>query len=194
MIDSGRDYWFGLYKLNATANGATEWYDGNPSNYTNWDDAAGEPNENTICIRYTRFGFKDRSCWAKFYFTCKKPAGNFCAIYLLRTSLGVFTLFYCVGLFRQLPEWHYRLTPDRGQFHLCLLRTVKQDMFYILNLSTFLFKWRGLSFKLYPILWFLSASLYLSKRGAYWDRLCRDVVGRWLVGCHARAPWPNGAS
>ena len=28
---------------------------------------------------------------------------------------------------------------------------------------------------------FLSASLYLSKRGAYWDRLYRDVVGRWLV-------------
>jgi len=26
----------------------------------------------------------------------------------------------------------------------------------------------------------LSASLYFSKRGAYWDRLCRDVVGRWL--------------
>ena len=26
-----------------------------------------------------------------------------------------------------------------------------------------------------------SASLYFSKRGAYWDRLCRDVVGRWLV-------------
>ena len=28
--------------------------------------------------------------------------------------------------------------------------------------------------------YFLSASLYFSKRGAYWDRLCRDVVGRWL--------------
>jgi len=41
---------------------------------------------------------------------------------------------------------------------------------------------------------FLSASLYFSKRGSYWDRLCRDVVGRWLVGCHARALWPNGAS
>ena len=27
---------------------------------------------------------------------------------------------------------------------------------------------------------FLSASLYVSKRGAYWDRLCRDVVGHWL--------------
>ena len=40
----------------------------------------------------------------------------------------------------------------------------------------------------------LSASLYVSKRGAYWDRLYRDVVGRWLVGCHARALWPNGAS
>ena len=31
---------------------------------------------------------------------------------------------------------------------------------------------------------FLSTSLFVSKRGAYWDRLCRDVVGRlvgWLV-------------
>ena len=28
----------------------------------------------------------------------------------------------------------------------------------------------------------LSASLYFRKRGAYWDRLCRDVVGHWLVG------------
>ena len=27
---------------------------------------------------------------------------------------------------------------------------------------------------------FLSASLYFSKRGTYWDRLCRDVVVRWL--------------
>ena len=46
---------------------------------------------------------------------------------------------------------------------------------------------------------FLSASLYVSKRGAYWDRLCRDVVGWliigcWLFGCHAHALWPNGAS
>ena len=40
----------------------------------------------------------------------------------------------------------------------------------------------------------LSASLYVSKRGAYWDRLCRDVVGWLVVGCHARALWPNGAS
>jgi len=50
-------------------------------------------------------------------------------------------------------------------------------------------------FALLRLVGFLSASLYFSKRGAYWDRLCRDVVGRWsLVGCHARALWPNGAS
>ena len=34
---------------------------------------------------------------------------------------------------------------------------------------------------------FLSASFYVSKRGAYWDRLCRDIVGRWLVGWLSRA-------
>ena len=43
------------------------------------------------------------------------------------------------------------------------------------------------------LLQLLSASLYVSKRGVY--RLCRDVVGCWsLVGCHAHALWPNGAS
>ena len=36
--------------------------------------------------------------------------------------------------------------------------------------------WRG-----HYIHSFLSASLYFSKWVAYWDRLCRDVVGRWLV-------------
>jgi len=30
---------------------------------------------------------------------------------------------------------------------------------------------------------FLSASLYFSKRGTYWDRLCRDVVGRLSRAC-----------
>ena len=34
-------------------------------------------------------------------------------------------------------------------------------------------------YKIYVVS-FLSASVYFSKRGAYWDRLCRDVVGRWL--------------
>ena len=36
-----------------------------------------------------------------------------------------------------------------------------------------------LNFFNFFLLSFLSASLYFSKRGAYWDRLCRDVVG-WL--------------
>jgi len=33
------------------------------------------------------------------------------------------------------------------------------------------------------LLLLLSASLYVSKRGAYWDRLCRDVVGRLSRAC-----------
>ena len=41
---------------------------------------------------------------------------------------------------------------------------------------------------MFTLIFFLSASLYFSKRGAYWDRLCRDVVGRWsLVGWLSRA-------
>jgi len=71
-------YWFGLYKLTATRKGDTEWYDGNPSPYRDWVD--GEPNEWTVCIRYTKEGFKDRECWRLFHYTCKKPAGNLVVI------------------------------------------------------------------------------------------------------------------
>jgi len=39
---------------------------------------------------------------------------------------------------------------------------------------------------------FLSASLYVSKRGAYWDRLCRDVVG-WLVVGWSLVGWLSRA-
>ena len=37
------------------------------------------------------------------------------------------------------------------------------------------------SLELHILIRFLSASLYVSKRGAYWDRLCRDVDGRWSL-------------
>jgi len=37
-----------------------------------------------------------------------------------------------------------------------------------------------MSLNIYYYLLLLSASLYVCKRGAYFDRLCRDVVGRWL--------------
>ena len=86
------DYWFGLYKLTATAAGTTEWYDGNPSTYRNW--AGGEPNEATICIRYTEDGFKDRPCDQEFYYTCKKPAGNFHVNYLLRQRVSVYHFLF----------------------------------------------------------------------------------------------------
>jgi len=74
-ILNSRDYWFGLYKLTPTELGVTQWYDGNPSGYRNW--AGSEPNEDTECIRYTKDGFKDRPCDRDYYYTCKKPAGNF---------------------------------------------------------------------------------------------------------------------
>jgi len=53
-----------------------------------------------------------------------------------------------------------------------------------------------------PLRWllFLSASLYVSKsllKEALIEIGCvvtSLVAGRWLVGCHARALWPNGAS
>jgi len=68
------DYWFGLYKLSPLPGATTMWYDGNPSTYRSWD--AGEPNEETTCVRYTSGGFRDRNCSWSFYYTCKKSAGN----------------------------------------------------------------------------------------------------------------------
>ena len=50
---------------------------------------------------------------------------------------------------------------------------------YSLLFSTILTYLTLLVFSLLGFIWFLSDSLYFRKRGAYWDRLCRDVVG-WL--------------
>jgi len=77
------DYWFGLYKLTRAVNGETTWYDGNPSTYRDW--ATGEPDENTICIRYTKDGFKDSwwPCLSFYYYTCKKAAGKFIASFVI---------------------------------------------------------------------------------------------------------------
>ena len=60
----------------------------------------------------------------------------------------------------------------------------KFEVSWTCDACLFLFR---LKRRLYCFGAFLSASLYFSKRGAYWDRLCRDVVGRWLVGWLSRA-------
>jgi len=52
-------------------------------------------------------------------------------------------------------------------------------------------------YRLVLVFQFLSASLYVSKRVAYIEIGCvvtSLVVGWLVVGCHARALWPNGAS
>jgi len=94
-------------------------------------------------------------------------------------------------------HFEYSLWTDDVDFvYICYIRC---DLFdcYILNyeiMPATLASTKARGYVTY-VCYFLSASLYVSKRGAYWDRLCRDVVGRWsLVGCHARALWPNGAS
>jgi len=56
-------------------------------------------------------------------------------------------------------------------------------------LAKCLSRWRTVSKWVDTFSNFLSASLYVSKRGAYWDRLCRDVVGRWLVGRWSLVGW-----
>ena len=72
-----------------------------------------------------------------------------------------------------------RLCPDYGaMFRLC---RPLANRFELLNRSDSGLSCCGLQTFLFLIVLFLSASLYFSKRGAYGDRLCRDVVGRWLV-------------
>jgi len=83
-------YWFGLYKETATPLGTTRWYDGNPSSYRNW--ARGEPNDPTICVRYSKDGFEDRACDRLYYYTCKQRAGSVLLqtlIYTLMSSSSV---------------------------------------------------------------------------------------------------------
>jgi len=71
---NSRDYWFGLYKYYRDGTTYTRWYDGNPSTYRNW--ARDEPDERTRCVSYTKDGFKDRRCYYRYYYTCKKDAGS----------------------------------------------------------------------------------------------------------------------
>jgi len=72
-----------LYKKDAAAGDdepgvTTYWLDGNPSTFRKWyGDEYQEPNEEVLCVRYTKDGFKDRKCVKKYYFTCKMKAGQF---------------------------------------------------------------------------------------------------------------------
>ena len=56
----------------------------------------------------------------------------------------------------------------------------KQNIKHVVNLNLRCKFWDFEKKTIFHARAFLSASLYVSKRGAYWDRLCRDVVGRWL--------------
>ena len=96
LNESGGDYWFGLYKLTPTPDGTTAWYDGNPSTFREWP--SGQPDEYTACVRYRKKGFSDRLCSLVYYYTCKKVAGNFCAIVTYLDNVGLFfTLFTSYG-------------------------------------------------------------------------------------------------
>ena len=87
--------------------------------------------------------------------------------------------FDLFGFVRPWPLTYWVLTPkfivsySCPTKHLCrfpskLVRSVTRIILYTMEVAVQ---------QLYV---FLSASLYFSKRGAYWDRLCRDVVGHWL--------------
>jgi len=71
--------------------------------------------------------------------------------------------------------------PNSAVFRKCLKTHFFCSVFNIVNLLFAEFTHRWLC---HAPMSFLSASLYVSKRGAYWDRLCRDVVG-WLVVGHS---------
>ena len=80
------EHWFGLYKLTATSNGSTTWYDGNPSTYRNW--ATGQPNENHTCIYYFNVNrkFYDYACRGKLLYTCKKTTGSL-SVFVMSSNL-----------------------------------------------------------------------------------------------------------
>jgi hypothetical protein len=67
-IDPTTDFWFGLHKTSPTVNATTNWLDGNNSTFRKW--VAGEPNEETDCIRFSCNGFKDGPCDDVLPFAC----------------------------------------------------------------------------------------------------------------------------
>jgi len=81
------------------------------------------------------------------------------------------------GRFRRQLKGHLFEDDEHGALWPSICSAIEKRFTYLLILSQI-----G-SYSVFTVIMasFLSASLYVSKRGAYWDRLCRDVVGRWLV-------------
>ena len=117
--------------------------------------------------------------------------------YLVANALSAYYTTYYIGIdtdtvgfiislqsthYRSFEGWFYRRRSSEGPLlvnQLNLTRwTFISDIVAIALLTCYTTFVHICNF---VILYFLSASLYFSKRGAYWDRLCRDVVGRWLV-------------
>jgi len=72
-LDS-EDYWFGLYKTTGRRWVSTRWYDGNTAAYR--DFVRGFPLvRNSVCVSYTKDGWKDKPCDEEHYFTCKRNTG-----------------------------------------------------------------------------------------------------------------------
>ena len=88
-----------------------------------------------------------------------------------------FAVIFCVDVALNVPELHVRMLFST-QFWSCDQHSL--PVIHYLHSGADVIWCVALTCVFFSVL--LSASLYVSKRGAYWDRLCRDVVGRWLVG------------
>ena len=84
------DYWIGLYKETATAEGTTYWLDGNPSTYRWW--AGDAPDEATQCVEYTPLGFRDRDCSDEYQYICKGMSYSH-SVYYCKISVPYVFLF-----------------------------------------------------------------------------------------------------
>ena len=121
----------------------------------------------SLCIAFVTVG---RGCFSDYirYFVINLPEQQH--IWVWRTA--TFSKTVGVGIYG-LPLEQPNSEVSSTALTFCLVA---------LLWSVTVWLWTPQSTDLYWSCVFLSASLYDCKRGAYWDRLCRDVVGRWLVG------------
>jgi len=120
--DRNEKYWFGLAKHWPQENSTRYWLDGEKLNYEKW--VPGEPNENAMCVLYTKDGFEDNPCHAKHYFTCKISATGkhktrcIVAACLLQSNVLCFQQPRCLIYHRQ--RRRYMLLPMFLCLFVCL--------------------------------------------------------------------------
>ena len=127
----------------------------------------------TIWIKFRRLVHNDMSTavmWSK-----SKPDVKF----QYGERLGEFNGMLSQSTMQGAATWRIHCHDSRATCHIAGCSHMAKSMWWSCHIAGCKIPSATLKIVFFAIS-FLSASLYFSKRGAYWDRLCRDIVGRWL--------------